>query len=124
MPTSTFELACASLPNPLWRLACLRAHTPLQMRLRHFPHHYLYFRTPASYSAWLTILTALRGPQWHPLPPLRLLAPTAYHPYTHGVPSQNASDTAYHPYSHIVPARHAFNAAYHPYARNALPTCL
>ncbi|MBW0519404.1 hypothetical protein O181_059119 [Austropuccinia psidii MF-1] len=88
------------------------------------PHHYLCFRTPASYSPWLTILTALRGPQCHSHPPLRLLAPAAYHPYTRGVPSQNSSDTAYHPYARIVPSQHAFNAAYHPYASNALPTCL
>ncbi|MBW0535845.1 hypothetical protein O181_075560 [Austropuccinia psidii MF-1] len=35
MPTLMLELASASLPNPLQRLACLRSLSPLQMRLRH-----------------------------------------------------------------------------------------
>ncbi|MBW0490102.1 hypothetical protein O181_029817 [Austropuccinia psidii MF-1] len=90
----TLELAPASLPNPLRCLACLRARTPLQMRLRHCPpistlttpyaytplpltiftllqcpHHSLRFRTPASSSPQLTILTLLRGPQV--MPPMR-----------------------------------------------------
>ncbi|MBW0461279.1 hypothetical protein O181_000994 [Austropuccinia psidii MF-1] len=62
--------------------------------------------------------------QHFPHPPLRLLAPAAYHPYACGVPSRHASDVAYHPYACIVPARHASNTAYYPYARSALPTCL
>ncbi|MBW0575848.1 hypothetical protein O181_115563 [Austropuccinia psidii MF-1] len=74
------------------------------MRLQHFPHlcphHSLCFRTPASLSPWLTILTLQRGPQVMPLtqrsPPLRLLAP----------------------------AQHASDAAYHPYACSSLLTCL
>ncbi|MBW0577963.1 hypothetical protein O181_117678 [Austropuccinia psidii MF-1] len=74
MPTLTLELASASPPNPLQRLACLRAHTPLHMRLQHCPNHSLCFCTPASSSPWLTILTLLRGPQvlppTQPSPPL------------------------------------------------------
>ncbi|MBW0493133.1 hypothetical protein O181_032848 [Austropuccinia psidii MF-1] len=89
------------------------------------PHHSLCFRTPASSSPWLTILTLLWGPQvMPPMPPSPLLSPTAYHPYAHGMPSRHASNAAYHPYTCIVPARHASNAAYHPYACSALPACL
>ncbi|MBW0572615.1 hypothetical protein O181_112330 [Austropuccinia psidii MF-1] len=113
MPTITLELASASPPNPLSHLACLRACTPLQMRLQHCPHlrlhHSLCFHTPTSSSPWLTILTLLRGPQVMPptppsppfTPPCTLLIlSAAYHPYTRGLPSQNASDTAYHPQAH------------------------
>ncbi|MBW0519799.1 hypothetical protein O181_059514 [Austropuccinia psidii MF-1] len=137
MPTFTLEFPSPSLPNPLLRLACLRAHTPLQMRFQHCPHLHphdsLHFRTPASSSPWLTILMLLRGPQVMPptLPSTPLTPPcthlilsAAYHPYSCGVPSQHSSDATYHPYACIVPSRHASNAAYHPYACSALPTCL
>ncbi|MBW0528548.1 hypothetical protein O181_068263 [Austropuccinia psidii MF-1] len=71
-------------------------------------HHSLRFRTHTSSSAWLTILTLLRGPH----PPLHLLLSTAYHPYACGcfpnmppmlltililaVPSQHASNAPSH----------------------------
>ncbi|MBW0483244.1 hypothetical protein O181_022959 [Austropuccinia psidii MF-1] len=42
--------------------------------------------------------------------------PAPYHPYTHKVPSQHASNAACHPYARVVPSRHASNAAYHPSA--------
>ncbi|MBW0550157.1 hypothetical protein O181_089872 [Austropuccinia psidii MF-1] len=76
MPTLTLELASASPPNPLQRLACLRAHTPLQMRPHLCPHHSLRFRTPASYSPWITILILLWVPQvMPPTPPSPPLTP-------------------------------------------------
>ncbi|MBW0545125.1 hypothetical protein O181_084840 [Austropuccinia psidii MF-1] len=70
----------------LWRLtSCRTAHayaptpppdeTPTLPHYLH-PHHSLCFRTPASSSPWLTILTLLRGPQvmppTPPSPPLTL----------------------------------------------------
>ncbi|MBW0547822.1 hypothetical protein O181_087537 [Austropuccinia psidii MF-1] len=47
---------------------------------------------------------------------------TAYHPYTCGVPSQNAPNTT-DPYACVVPSQHSPNTAYHPYARCAHLTC-
>ncbi|MBW0489821.1 hypothetical protein O181_029536 [Austropuccinia psidii MF-1] len=150
MPTLMLELASASLPNPLRRLACLHACTPLQMRLQHCPHHSLCFRTCSSSSPQLTVLTLLWSPQVMPLaPPSPPLTPpctrvilsatyhphacavpyqhasnTAYHPNACGAPSQHASNATYHPYACIVPARHASNTAYHPYGCSALPMLL
>ncbi|MBW0546987.1 hypothetical protein O181_086702 [Austropuccinia psidii MF-1] len=70
-------------------LACLRARTALQMRLRQCP--------PSPSSPLLTLS--------HPRP---------YHPYTCGVPSQHAPDTTY-PYAFVVPSQHVPNTAYDPY---------
>ncbi|MBW0564473.1 hypothetical protein O181_104188 [Austropuccinia psidii MF-1] len=146
MPTLMLELASASLPNPLQCLAFLCAHTPLQMRPRHFPpnsalttpyasthpclpslhscsalkmrlqfrsHHSLCFRTPTSYSPWLTIVMLMWGPQVMPLtPPLPPLMPprTCGSPSLHlWMPTQNASEAAYHPYACVVPSRNASN---------------
>ncbi|MBW0573583.1 hypothetical protein O181_113298 [Austropuccinia psidii MF-1] len=88
MPTLTLELDSTSPPNPLQRLACLRAHTPLQMRLQHCPHISVlttpYTSTPPSSSPWIIILTLLRGPQVMPLtPPSPPLTP----PRSHRLPS-------------------------------------
>ncbi|MBW0586344.1 hypothetical protein O181_126059 [Austropuccinia psidii MF-1] len=98
---------------------CLHAYAPapppdetpaLPPHIR--PHHSLPFRTPASYSSWLTILMLLRGPQVMPptlpSPPLtppctRLTLSTAYHPYVCIAATRHASNTAYHPYTCMAP---------------------
>ncbi|MBW0535160.1 hypothetical protein O181_074875 [Austropuccinia psidii MF-1] len=104
------------LPPPQ-RLACLRAHTALQMRLRHCPPISVlntpYAFTPpplpslCAWSALLTLLTILM---------LAQCPPDTTYPYTCVVPSRHASDTAYHPYACVEPSRHAFDTTYHPYA--------
>ncbi|MBW0460384.1 hypothetical protein O181_000099 [Austropuccinia psidii MF-1] len=71
MPTLTLELASTSLPNPLLRLACLRARTPLQMRLQHYP--------PSPPSPLLM------------LPHPRLIFSLAHNPYAAAGPSSYAS---------------------------------
>ncbi|MBW0513027.1 hypothetical protein O181_052742 [Austropuccinia psidii MF-1] len=77
------------------------------------PHHSLHFCTPTLSLPWLTILTLLRGPQvtppMPPSPPLMpphtgLILSATYHPYTHGGPSQHASEATYHPYTCEVPS--------------------
>ncbi|MBW0508986.1 hypothetical protein O181_048701 [Austropuccinia psidii MF-1] len=106
--------------NTIHNVWVITPHGATQHAPHLHPHHSLCFRTPASSSPWLTILKLLQGPQVRPptppSPPLRLVAPAAYHPYACGVHSQHASNAAYHPYACIVPAQHAYNAAYHPYA--------
>ncbi|MBW0538477.1 hypothetical protein O181_078192 [Austropuccinia psidii MF-1] len=87
--------------SPHWllpprRLACLRARTALQMRLRHLPP--------------ISVLTTTYAFTPH-LP---------YHPYACVGPSRHASDTAYLSYVCGVPSRHPPNTAYHPYACGVL----
>ncbi|MBW0480381.1 hypothetical protein O181_020096 [Austropuccinia psidii MF-1] len=72
------------------------------MRLQNCPHHSLRFRTPASSSPWLTILTLLWGPQVMPLTPTLLTILTL------AVPSRHASNAPSHwpdPYAPAAPSR-------------------
>ncbi|MBW0500681.1 hypothetical protein O181_040396 [Austropuccinia psidii MF-1] len=91
------SLACASPPNPPQRFACLRARTPLRMRLQHCP--------PSLSSALLTLS--------HPRP---------YHLYAHVVHSRHAPDTTY-PYARGVHSQHAPDTTY-PYACGVPPNTL
>ncbi|MBW0506300.1 hypothetical protein O181_046015 [Austropuccinia psidii MF-1] len=90
MPTLMLELASKSPPNPVQCLACICAHTPLQMRLEHclpslpsplllFPHPCLIFSLannpfpvagPSSYASDAA-LTPLTPPCTCRLPSLR-----------------------------------------------------
>ncbi|MBW0519260.1 hypothetical protein O181_058975 [Austropuccinia psidii MF-1] len=100
MPTLTLELASASRHNSPQCLACLHAHTSLQMRLQHFPPSPLSHSRPYHLYAHMV--------------PSQCAYASAYHPY--GLPSRHASDAAYHPYACRVPSRHASVTANHPYA--------
>ncbi|MBW0552901.1 hypothetical protein O181_092616 [Austropuccinia psidii MF-1] len=113
MPTLTLELASTSPPNPLQRLTCLCACTPLQIRLQHFPP------SPPSPLLLLPIFTLLQCPQYEttmpPSPLLTLPHPClifslAYNSYAPAGPSSYASNATPTP---LMPNH--LSATYHPY---------
>ncbi|MBW0469756.1 hypothetical protein O181_009471 [Austropuccinia psidii MF-1] len=113
-PISSLTTPYASAPRPhlLLGLKSLRSCGALKSCVLHCPHPPLRLLAPAAYHPYACGV------------PFRHSSNAAYHPYACGVPSLHSSDTTYHPYACIVPAQHASNTAYHPYARSALPTCL
>ncbi|MBW0539269.1 hypothetical protein O181_078984 [Austropuccinia psidii MF-1] len=131
------ELASASPPNPLQCLACLRACTPLQMRLRNcppisslttpyaskpLPHPLLGLQSLCSCRA---LKLCIRRFPHHPYaslhPPLTILTPlmiltllqrsqdeTTMHPPIYTL------TTPYNPYAPAAPSRYASNATLNP----------
>ncbi|MBW0505296.1 hypothetical protein O181_045011 [Austropuccinia psidii MF-1] len=89
---------------PLQGLACLRARTPLQMRLQHCP--------PSPPSPLVMLL--------HP----RLIFSLAYNPYAAAGPQFMPLKPPSPSLCLLAPIQHPSNAAYNPYTCSALLTCL